>query len=521
MLKDASKELGNSPLKCEDKDVVFRCWLMLAEALRDEVLDAGEIESSLKDTPCVPNPQNKLYPPSWMVLEDRPGLAAKFPEQLRNNSIPRLERAWPAMKAAGVRPISTVVVGCIDEPINPSEDETLKNRIAERKALIKTLLEGTRSHEQSNAVAIQFDSVRFFPADELKVKWHLNNFAPQKSLPSVPEPVSAYLNRQNQSIYFTRTNGNTEWSAIARALTLAIAPGEEIQSLSPGLKMVLEADSLDHAIDQLHDLGIPVTKELSYDASGGSVAESFDEASTPAQPQELPTPSQDVTNNLPAESPPASLDDEHRPSSDLINGAPLPTPPAPAPTGTHRRPFGRDHDEGHSTDPTSQNQIEQEPEPSAHVKADGPLEPFATLWFQPQTIAPSAPTENPVWFPEGGQKTENSAEEQTRQSNQSGRAGAQVRKSVTRWEPTEAAKELADKFKSMTKNDYANRCQICGTTFEMRNRELQLFVVHLVEPSKDSRTNHLGNLLGLCGVALCACAIRRVGFVGSRDKPTN
>ena len=33
----------------------------------------------------------------------------------------------------------------------------------------------------------------------------------------------------------------------------------------------------------------------------------------------------------------------------------------------------------------------------------------------------------------------------------------------------------------------------------MTNGELQIFVVHVVQPSADDRTNYFGNLMGLCG----------------------
>lgn len=80
-----------------------------------------------------------------------------------------------------------------------------------------------------------------------------------------------------------------------------------------------------------------------------------------------------------------------------------------------------------------------------------------------------------------------------------GREGAQVPKTVMRWEPRPAAKGLADEFRRMVKGDYTNRCQICSRTFRTRNNDSQVFVIHLVEPSADLRTNHFGNLVSLCG----------------------
>ena len=62
----------------------------------------------------------RLHRPSWMFFEDRPGLADKFPGILDQNCIPRTERAWMAMKAAGVRLVSEVVRGYVAEYENPS-----------------------------------------------------------------------------------------------------------------------------------------------------------------------------------------------------------------------------------------------------------------------------------------------------------------------------------------------------------------------------------------------------------------
>ena len=124
---------------------------------------------------------------------------------------------------------------------------------------------------------------------------------------------------------------------------------------------------------------------------------------------------------------------------------------------------------------------------------------FADKLFGVQTANPRVAPDSPVIISEGGPRTEESAASDTRKSNEYGRQGAEVQKSVTRWEPVEAAKELADKFRSMAQSDYDRRCQICGAKFMMRNGESQIFVVHVVPPSADYRTNHFGDLLGLCG----------------------
>ena len=147
--------------------------------------------------------------------------------------------------------------------------------------------------------------------------------------------------------------------------------------------------------------------------------------------------------------------------------------------------------------------IGQEPKPPApeptHRETGESGESFAKKFFESQTTTPSEATDSPVVPPPGGPKTEESAREHTQQSAQFGRTGAPVTKTVRRWQPTEAAKKLGDEFRNMVRSDYGRRCQICGAMFRMHGGESQVFVVHIVPPQKDHRTNHFGNLVGLCG----------------------
>ena len=267
VLKDISTEIGNNRLKSEDEAVVTHCWIMLAEALQSEQLDSVDIQKELCDIRCVTNLDNILYLPSLIFFHDRPGLADKFSEPLEKHTIPRKEGISQALEAAGVRPISDIVIGLIDELLNSQEDETLKARVTERAALIKTI---------SND-AVQLDNIRFLHTDQLKVKWSLNAFG-RDWPPTSPEPVEAHLDGDKQTIYFVLRNGDIHpWSAIARELTQLIAQGKEIGTISPGLKIVMEASTYKEAVEQLNDLGIALTEELKNPEIEGKVAETFDE----------------------------------------------------------------------------------------------------------------------------------------------------------------------------------------------------------------------------------------------------
>lgn len=162
---------------------------------------------------------------------------------------------------------------------------------------------------------------------------------------------------------------------------------------------------------------------------------------------------------------------------------------------------GKRGDTGTNAYSGNRAKTDQETGSPTHTETDESGEPFAKEFFESQTITPSDAYDSPVALSPDGPKTGESARRHTHQSAQFGRTGAPATKTVRRWQPTEAAKKLADEFRSMVQGDYGRRCQICGTTFKMSNGELQVFVVHIVivPPRGDHRTNHFGNLVGLCG----------------------
>ena len=127
------------------------------------------------------------------------------------------------------------------------------------------------------------------------------------------------------------------------------------------------------------------------------------------------------------------------------------------------------------------------------------LKPFESLFFDALTLNPSNAPDMPDILPEGGPKTSESAEKDTAKGSEVGRSGARIPKVVTRWQPSEAAQDLADRFREMVLSDYGSRCQVCGSTFRDVSGNLHTSVIRVVPPASDKRTNNLGNLMGLCG----------------------
>ena len=320
VLKDISAEMGNDTLRSEDKDgdAVLQCWVMLSEELskarqREDInariIRPRMIKSELQNINCVPNNQEQLRMPSEMFFEDSAVPLDNFPdlfELFSSNLTKRRSHVYLAMEAAGVRPISAVVLGVADEPVNPRECEKMRERFTERTKLIKAVSEGVTGNG-----GIPFEDIRFLQADELKMKWHTNLFCDY----STPlEPVPAHLDRDKQAIYFTSQGSDYPWLDIAVELTKAIAPGEEISSTASTITMVLQAAAYKDAVSLLKKLHKNIPEELGDLASTGAVAESLDEAYPSDGDQELSTPPQDdsIPGDIdePAESVPTPQDDE-------------------------------------------------------------------------------------------------------------------------------------------------------------------------------------------------------------------
>ncbi len=299
VLKDISAEMGNDTLHSEDKDgdAVLQCWVMLSEELskarQSEEINAGiirtgMIKSELCNMKCVPNNQDRLRAPSEMFFEDSAVPLDNFPdlfELFSSNLIKRRNHVDLAMEAAGVRPISAVVLGVADEPVNPRECEEMRERVTERTKLIKAVCEGVTSNG-----GIPFEDIRFLQADELKMKWHTNFFCDY----STPlEPVPAHLDRDKQAIYFTSQGSDYPWLDIAVELTKAIAPGEKISSTASTITMVLQAATYKDAVSLLKKLHKNIPEELGDLASTGAVAEVSEGAPPSDGHQETPLPPQD------------------------------------------------------------------------------------------------------------------------------------------------------------------------------------------------------------------------------------
>lgn len=444
VLREVSDAVGHYPLTEEDHGVVLQCWVELSNSLQSGLIGVKPMAASLCDIPSVPNESGLLQTPDWVFFEDRPGLRAKFPDLLAGNCIPKQQRVWRAMEAAGVRPLSAVIRSYHHDLENQIEVAEIRDRISERIKLVRAILEPSVERNPRDSKGIPVGHLRFFRADKLTITWELDAFGriwPRTS----PESVQAHLDVDQGAIYFTSSaDGTYPWSAIAREMTCAVAPHESIGAISPGLRMVLEAKTFEDAFGQAEELGITGIQELGNLSNQGNTAD---------------------------------LDDDDQPIDSDQDG------------------FGASAD----GDVPDDGGIDSPPDSALDAHRDKPPVPFAQKLYEVQTIASSRARQRQVFLPPGGPQTIGSARDHTQASVQVGQSGSYVSRAISRWEPVEAANDLAEQFRAMVYGDYGQRCQICSRTFTLPGGSLQEYVVHVVPPSADHRTNHFGDLLGLCG----------------------
>ena len=124
---------------------------------------------------------------------------------------------------------------------------------------------------------MSLDDLCFYCVDELNVVWELQAFD-RDWPPTLPEQVQAHLDMAGKAVYFTLgKNGGYPWSSIARELSFAVTSDEAIGSVSPGIRTILEAETLEEAIEQAQELGIASTEQLGDLSVSSAVADTFDD----------------------------------------------------------------------------------------------------------------------------------------------------------------------------------------------------------------------------------------------------
>jgi len=261
VLLDISSEFGtrNAPLDDEAQAVVQQCWHELTLALERGDMGAKELEA-LGERKVVPNGQGVLQPPTWMFFEDRPGFADRFRFVLKDNLVERIQGIWPAMRAAGVLPLSEVIRPQLLECSEPVEDLAAREAVRERQPQLQRVLETHRAPSSEFDAGFLTD-LRFSRAEELTIRLVLQAF--RREFRADPEHAAAFLDDAQLVVHYVPRGSSPPWSAIARELAYAFRLDTDAGPIATGIKEVLAAPTAAEAEQALDELGYaPLQQEV-------------------------------------------------------------------------------------------------------------------------------------------------------------------------------------------------------------------------------------------------------------------
>lgn len=259
VLLEISNAFGQSNLRLDEEteQVVWACWRMLNNALKEKQISSDEIRKRLYDSKTVPDNRHILEPPPNLILEDRADLGQKL-ELVKNNLIKMREGTTQALEAAGVQRMSKLVQRDLVECLNQKEDDTILARLAERKSLLSRI--------QAKFPNLEFDfslidQITYMSADQIKVIHSLRFHHHRDSW-------QAYANTfyQEKTLYFVAENGCYPWMEIALELWNAVFPSDEIETLALVLDKILSLRTLQEAKKALDILGYPPPLETFDDS---------------------------------------------------------------------------------------------------------------------------------------------------------------------------------------------------------------------------------------------------------------
>lgn len=310
----AQTRYAQSTLSVQDspeqvKEVSIAAWKMLNEALERGEVTPDKIRAKVLHVRCIPNTQDLLTEPERLFFEDRPGWAAKF-ELIRDNIVPRIEDAWKAMDAAGVRRLSEVVTTEIAECEAPQDDSVVKRRLTERQKLLHRVIEGYRSKGIREFNLERLKELDYRRAKRIQVVRTLNAFG--RIDRTGPEEVRAVC--LDHVLHFVVLDGEYPWRDISRELSYILYEGEALNSLAMEIYNILSPPTVDEASEALDDFGYPPLDTFDQTATKTRTAQELgqhldQEKDLPlASPEVMPQqslPEEDAVSHSPSTSEPS------------------------------------------------------------------------------------------------------------------------------------------------------------------------------------------------------------------------
>jgi hypothetical protein len=250
VLLAASQEWKTEPLDPSTYKRVMNCWQALTERLQSGEIAADAL-AELRRQPVIPNGRHVLTNPNEMLVADLPDLAKQFAEWAPF-FLPADETWLPAAKAAGVQPLSQAVTLAVVDGDEAMADTAVQEHIAARYPLLERLLRAeTAAGHIVQADVLQKLKVMALPSLRIQAQLRLGTQI------KVAEGESVSAKWIHGVLYLDREKQPIPWTAVARELAEAVAPGRNVVGLALGIKEVLAPESIAEATAVLDELGYP------------------------------------------------------------------------------------------------------------------------------------------------------------------------------------------------------------------------------------------------------------------------
>ena len=242
--------LGNKMLDDEGRSVTLACWQLLSTAIVGGE-DISKQLLSLTTARVVPGPRGILEAPEHLFFDDRGG-HPQFPP-LQTSIIPRIDGAWIAMAAAGVRSLDKAAQVELLECDEPQLNGELSARILSQAVSIRRVLSTSDRNMSIDVIGLGglLSNLKYITSRQIVLRYSITAFGHLYS--TEPQSVTALFVADENTLYVTASASS---ASIARELTKALDP-DDLQkgAIASGLREVLSAESPDAAQRVLDELG--------------------------------------------------------------------------------------------------------------------------------------------------------------------------------------------------------------------------------------------------------------------------
>ena len=241
----------------------------MSSALEQDDIGPEDLQA-LAGHPIIPNPRRLLDKPEHILFEDRPGLAKKFEQLLKDNVIHKTPGTWYAMEAVGVRRLSHAVEKDLIICESPQTKEDIMIRLQDRLPLIKRVVEEDSIEVRQKWNFALLDILNIQEVTDLKVSYRIEIFNQNHTTP--PESEGVFWDAENHVLYYKSQDNRIPWAAICRELSFALNPDVQVGHIASVLKDILSSTTIEEANEILDDLGYArLQKEVSSGPTGDVV----------------------------------------------------------------------------------------------------------------------------------------------------------------------------------------------------------------------------------------------------------